>query len=62
MKSTDANLAQFACVYIKREFVGMEGFSRDGYTQMSNQLFDFVDFNKTGAFMQSLGFLIVKVF
>ena len=29
---------------------------------MSNQLFDFVDFNKSGAYQQSLGYLIVKVF
>lgn len=29
---------------------------------MKNGLFDFVDFNKQGAYLQSLGFLIVKVY
>lgn len=63
MKSSDANLAQFACVYIKKEFVTEDsGLSRDGFSQMSQQLFEFVDFNKSGAYMQSLGYLIVKVF
>lgn len=56
-------IAQFACVYIKREFVqNDEGLSREGFDSMRDQLFGFVDFSRPQAYLQSLAFLIVKVY
>jgi len=63
MRDTNPNYAQFACVYIKKAFVTDDkGISREGFESIREQLFEFVDFNKSGAFMQSLGYLIVRVY
>jgi importin-5 len=64
MKNPDPLIAQFACVYIKRAFVGTEtsNLPRESFEHMKNSLFEYVDFNKQGAYLQSLGFLIVKVY
>lgn len=64
MKSSDPLIAQFACVYIKWAYVGNEvsTLPRESFEEMKTKLFDFVDFDKQGAYLQSLGFLIVKVY
>lgn len=68
MRHQDPLIAQFACVYIKKAFTPSKAeeedtvLPRETFETIKNNIFDYVDFNKQGAYLQSLGFLIVKVY
>lgn len=63
MGGEDNDVAQFACVYIKKQYVNSDaGISREGFESIKDKLFLYVNFDKSAAFLQSLAFLIVKVF
>ena len=63
MDTDEKGIGQFACVYIKREFINnTEGVTPEILNILKEKLFEYVKFTRPVAFLQNLGILIVKVY